>query len=283
MIASDEARPGPGHRVGATREVSLKRIHLVHTGGTLGMATVAGTLQPGPFLAQLLEDVPELRRVAAVDVEILMNLDSTEMGPAHWDLMATSLAARMASYDGFVVIHGTDTMAYTAAALSFALRGLAKPVVLTGSQRPLKAIPSDGRGNLVAAVDLACRDVPEVCVFFGRQLLRGNRARKVSAERYDAFESPNYPPLGRIGLDVDLHPGLVRRPAQPFRLATGFDPAVAYSPAGPGRPRTRSIRPSRPGPASSSWGPTGPATCPAAGTAGRAPSAARRRPGSPPC
>jgi len=98
----------------------------------------------------------------------------------------------------------------------------------------LKAIPSDGRGNLVAAVDLACRDVPEVCIFFGRQLLRGNRARKVSAERYDAFESPNYPPLGRIGLDVDLHPGLVRRPSEPFRMATGFDPAVAYLPCWPG-------------------------------------------------
>ena len=109
-------------------------------------------------------------------------------------------------------------MAYTASALSFALRGLAKPVVLTGSQRPLQAIPSDGRLNLVSAVDLATRDVPEVTIFFGRQLLRGNRARKVSAERYDAFESPNYPPLGRVGLDVDLHPALVRRPGpEPFR------------------------------------------------------------------
>lgn len=213
-----------------------KRIHLVHTGGTLGMMPTGGALAPGPFLAQLLEDVPELSRLADVDVEILMNRDSTEMRPSDWDVIGGCLAAKMASYDGFVLIHGTDTMAYTAAALSYALRGLRKPVVLTGSQRPLKAIPTDGRTNLVSAVDLARRDVSEVSIFFGRQLLRGNRARKVSAERYDAFESPNYPPLGRVGLDVDLHPTLLRRPTVPFRHVPGFDPAVAYLYVWPGAP-----------------------------------------------
>ncbi len=213
-----------------------KRIHLVHTGGTLGMMPTGGALAPGPFLAQLLEDVPELSRLADVDVEILMNRDSTEMQPAHWDVVGGCLAAQMAAYDGFVVIHGTDTMAYTASALSYSLRGLCKPVVLTGSQRPLKAIPTDGRTNLVSAVDLARRDVPEVSIFFGRQLLRGNRARKVSAERYDAFESPNYPPLGRVGLDVDLHPSLLRRPTEPFTHVPGFDPAVAYLHVWPGAP-----------------------------------------------
>lgn len=212
----------------------MKRIHLIHTGGTLGMARVSGALQPGPFLAALLEEVPELRRLAEVDVEILLNLDSTDMDPTHWDLIASRVVERWPDYDGFVVIHGTDTMAYSAAALSFALRGLSKPVVFTGSQRPLQAIPSDSRANLVAAVDLARRDVPEVTIFFGRQLLRGNRARKVSAERYDAFESPNYPPLGRVGLDVDLHPMLIRRPTEPFRAVLGFDPAVAYLACWPG-------------------------------------------------
>ena len=212
----------------------MTRIHLVHTGGTLGMAPLDGHLQPGPYLSMLLADVPELARLAEVDVSILMNVDSTEMVPARWDDIAGHIAERMGDYDGFVVVHGTDTMAYTAAALSFALRGLAKPVVLTGSQRPLRAIPSDGRANLVSAVDLARRDVPEVCVFFGRQLLRGNRARKVSAERYDAFESPNYPPLGRVGLDVDLHPALIRRPRGKFKLLPGFNPAVAYVSCWPG-------------------------------------------------
>ena len=216
----------------------MKRIHLVHTGGTLGMTEVEGTLQPGPFLARLAADVPELSRLATVDVEILMNKDSTEMVPADWDRIGGALAAKMADYDGFVVIHGTDTMAYTAAALSFSLRGLPKPVVLTGSQRPLRSIPTDGRTNLLSAVDLARRDVPEVAIFFGRQLLRGNRARKVSAERYDAFESPNYPPLGRVGLDVDLHPDLMRRPRGPFRHLPGFDPAVCYLPCWPGADAT---------------------------------------------
>ena len=212
----------------------MTKIHLVHTGGTLGMAPLDGHLQPGPYLSMLLADVPELARLAEVDVSILMNVDSTEMVPARWDDIAGHLAQRMGDYDGFVIVHGTDTMAYTAAALSFALRGLPKPVVLTGSQRPLRAIPSDGRANLVSAVDLARRDVPEVCVFFGRQLLRGNRARKVSAERYDAFESPNYPPLGRVGLDVDLHPALIRRPTERFRRLQGFDPAVSYVSCWPG-------------------------------------------------
>ena len=133
-----------------------------------------------------------------------------------------------------MVVHGTDTMAWTAAALSFQLRGLAKPVVLTGSQRPLRSIPSDGHSNLVSAVDLARRDVPEVGIFFGRTLLRGNRARKVSAERYDAFESPNHPPLARVGLDVDLHADLIRRPTEPFRRVAGFVPAAVYVPLWPG-------------------------------------------------
>jgi L-asparaginase len=198
------------------------------------MAPLDGHLQPGPYLSRLLGDVPELARLAEVDVSILMNVDSTELVPSRWDDVAAHVAERMGDYDGFVVVHGTDTMAYTAAALSFALRGLAKPVVLTGSQRPLRSIPSDGRANLVSAVDLARRDVPEVSVFFGRQLLRGNRARKVSAERYDAFESPNYPPLGRVGLDVDLHPALIRRPTEPFRRLSGFDPAVAHVSCWPG-------------------------------------------------
>jgi L-asparaginase len=214
----------------------MKRIHLVHTGGTLGMSSEDGALQPGPYLARLLEDVPELRRLAEVDVAILMNLDSSSMAPVHWDRIAAHVHARMDAYDGFVVIHGTDTMAWTASALSFALRGLAKPVVCTGSQRPLRAIPSDARSNLVSAVDLAARDVPEVTILVGRSLLRGNRARKASAERYDAFESPNYPALARIGLDVDLHPTLVRRPSEPCRLVPGFDPSVAYLPVWPGAP-----------------------------------------------
>ena len=218
--------------------MSKKRIHIIHTGGTLGMRAVGGVLAPGPFLSEILSDVPELARVAEVDVEILMNKDSTEFTPLDWDAMADCLESHMDDYDGFVVIHGTDTMAYTASALSFSLRGLSKPVILTGSQRPLRAIPSDGHANLVSAVDLACRDVPEVCVFFGRELLRGNRARKVSAERYDAFESPNYPPLARVGLDVDLHPSLVRRPAGPFRRVAGFVTAVAHVICWPGAPST---------------------------------------------
>jgi L-asparaginase len=193
-------------------------------------------LEPARYLADLVQEVPELGRLAEVDAEILMNLDSTEMTPSDWTRIARHLGERMDRYDGFVVVHGTDTMAYTASALSFALSGLRKPVVVTGSLRPLRAIPTDARLNLVSAVDVARRDVPEVAIFFGRHLLRGNRARKASVERYDAFESPNYPPLARVGLDVDLHDSLIRRPTGPFVLREAFDPAVATLACWPGAP-----------------------------------------------
>lgn len=233
-FAGDDAR---GRSIGRPLPEAgpIQRIHLVHTGGTLGMSADR-RLEPGRYLADLGGEVPELARLADVDVEILENLDSTEMTPAHWDRIAAHVAGAMDRYDGFVVVHGTDTMAYTACALSFALEGLRKPVVLTGSLRPLRAIPTDARLNLVSAVDVARRDVPEVAVFFGRHLLRGNRTKKASVERYDAFESPNYPPLARVGLDVDLHERLVRRPAGPFALRPGFDPAVGVAACWPGAP-----------------------------------------------
>ncbi|HEY2748034.1 MAG TPA: asparaginase, partial [Polyangia bacterium] len=214
----------------------MKRVLILHTGGTLGMSSRRpSALQPDTYAHEILSRVPELAALARVDTRILCNLDSSDVGPEEWSALADEIAAARAEHDGVVVIHGTDTMAYTASALSFALGGLDKPVVLTGSQRPLGEIRSDARRNLVDAVDLATRDLPEVGVCFDGQLLRGNRATKGDAWSYSAFASPNCPPLARLGLDVEIG-AHVRRPQQPFAVDARFDPRVAVCYVTPAMP-----------------------------------------------
>jgi L-asparaginase len=212
----------------------VKRVLLLHTGGTLGMsARRPSALQPDTYAHEILSRVPELAALAEVSTRILCNLDSSDIGPDEWSALADEIAAARADHDGVVVIHGTDTMAYTASALSFALRGLDKPVVLTGSQRPLGEIRSDARRNLVDSVDLATRDIPEVGVCFDGRLLRGNRATKGDAWSYTAFASPNCPPLARLGLDVEIAPH-VRRPREAFAVDGRFDTRVAVCFVTPG-------------------------------------------------
>jgi L-asparaginase len=140
----------------------------------------------------------------------------------------------MDRFDGFVVTHGTDTMAYTAAALSFLLENLGKPVILTGAQRPLIEIRTDARANLVDAVEVATHAVPEVAICFGGLVLRGNRARKWSLTDNRAFHSPNYPPLGEAGARLSLRSELFLRPSGRFRLRPGLDPRVLHLKLAPG-------------------------------------------------
>lgn len=217
----------------------MKRVSLLLTGGTLGMeGRRPRPLHPGTYLRDLLQVVPEIGELAQVHVELLWNLDSSNIGPEHWRGLAERIVElrREEAPDGFVVIHGTDTMAYTASGLSFLLEGLDRPVILTGSQRPLGEIRSDARMNLVNAVELATRDVPEVAIGFGPHLLRGNRTTKVDVWRYDAFESPNHPPLARIGLGVELS-GAVRRPSSaPMTVRGAMDPRVVCLRLTPGLP-----------------------------------------------
>lgn len=200
-----------------------RRVRLLHTGGTLGMT--GSPLEPGAYGAHLLERVPELERVARVEPRIVCNLDSSDLGPEQWADLAHLIALEREQFDGFVVIHGTDTMAYTAAALAFALQGLDRPVVLTGAQRPLAEHRTDARRNLVDAVELATCAVPEVGICFDGLLFRGCRAVKADTRHYRAFASPGVEPLARLGVDVDLAPH-VRRPTVPFRCDARFDPAV---------------------------------------------------------
>lgn len=182
------------------------KILLLHTGGTLGMAAsgTPRTLAPGLFLEQLLEQVPELRTLAELKVEVPFNRDSATLEPEHLLSLVTLIRARAADYDGFVLIHGTDTMAFTASLLGFLLADLGKPVVLTGSQRPLAFPRTDARSNLVNAVDLATRGVAEVGIAFGDHWFRGVASDKRSVDRFEAFHSPNLEPLAKLGVDVWL-------------------------------------------------------------------------------
>lgn len=182
---------------------ALKRILLVHTGGTLGMTgRRPNALKPGAFFRTVRSRVPELTQLARLEFELFSNVDSCEMQPEAWSALARLLFKALPHVDGAVITHGTDTLADTACALSFMLKGLNKPVVLTGAQRPLQEIRSDARLNLIDAVTAAIHGPAEVSVCFDSHLYRGNRVRKVSVAEYDAFHSPNYPVLGTLGVNA---------------------------------------------------------------------------------
>ncbi len=178
----------------------------------------AGVLHPSEFAGRLRERLPELATLARIDIGSLMAKDSSDLTPADWRTIAFAIQDREADYDGFVVVHGTDTMAYSASAVAFLLPALSKPVVFTGSQRPLEEPRSDARINLVDAVTVAAMAIPEVAVCMNSVLLRGARCRKRSTTAYTAFESPNFPPLARLGVTIDRSPEILpprRAPGDP--------------------------------------------------------------------
>jgi len=185
---------------------------LIYTGGTIGMCAdpATGVLRPMD-LAHIQDQVPELKRIAVdlASVAFEKPIDSSDMKPADWLRVASIIGAQYERFDGFVVLHGSDTMAYTASALSFLLEGLNKPVILTGSQLPIGTIRTDAKENLVTAIEIAAAKdeqgrakVPEVAVYFEYRLMRGNRTVKVHAERFEAFRSPNWPVLAEAGVHL---------------------------------------------------------------------------------
>ncbi|EWT00654.1 cytoplasmic asparaginase I [Intrasporangium oryzae NRRL B-24470] len=199
---------------------------VLHTGGTIGMvdtpdgaAPVAGAL--GPYLDWIVESSRgELPPISFLELD--RPIDSANATPEDWCTIARILHERRDDHSGFVVLHGTDTMAYTSSALSFLLPSFGKPVVVTGSQIPIARIRSDGRQNLIGALQVAARpDVPEVTLLFGEVLLRGNRAMKIDASGLDAFDSPRFPPLARIGIDIEVNDALVRPRAGEPTLTAG--------------------------------------------------------------
>lgn len=195
-----------------------KRVYIAYTGGTIGMVRGAKGYEPqAGFLEKRLKQLGPLSHPDMPDIvvhEYPTLLDSSQMRPEHWNAIAQDIAHHYDAFDGFVVLHGTDTMAYTASALSFMFEHLAKPIILTGSQIPLVELRSDAVDNLISALLLAANSqIAEVCVYFHGQLFRGNRVTKVSADDFDAFESPNYLPLAELGVDIELQAG-VRQVAQ---------------------------------------------------------------------
>lgn len=200
--------------------VSKPRVLVIHCGGTFGMMMgTGGQLQAGGALLTLSDACPELAGMARVDVHTAMNLDSSSLTPAHWVHIAQVVHDARSSFNGFVIIHGTDTMAYTGAALSFMLEGLGKPVILTGAQIPLSAGRTDARQNLVDAVMVASSGfIKEVAICFGGVVLRANRTTKMESCAYAAFESPNYPPLATLGARVEWNHDALLRPSPSMAL-----------------------------------------------------------------
>ncbi len=207
-------------------------ICILHTGGTIGMRRGPRGYEPDPgFLSARMGEMPEFSSAALPAWKLHAFdplLDSSNMTAADWRAIGNAIVERYDDFDGFIVVHGTDTMAYSASALSFMLEGLAKPVVFTGSQIPLAEVRSDARENLITSLQLvADHPVPEVCLYFGDRLFRGNRATKVTSKGYRAFDSPNFPPLGRIGVDITIDRDLVRPvPPGPLRLTEVGQPEV---------------------------------------------------------
>ena len=209
------------------KSAKTSSVLLIYTGGTIGMKEdpVDGTLKPFNFNS-LLEEVPELRKFGlTIDSYTFSPLiDSSDVEPALWQSLAGLIRERYEQYDGFVILHGTDTMAYSASALSFMLDNLCKPVIFTGSQLPVGRPRTDGKENLISAVEIAAAKdsygaavVPEVCICFNSQLFRGNRSTKVNATGFDAFSSPNYPPLATAGISIKYNNGFIHYPASHSR------------------------------------------------------------------
>ena len=202
-------------------ESDNKSILILYTGGTIGMVKnpETGTLSPFDF-SHILEQVPELKGFGYNIYTLTFSpiIDSSDVTPEFWIELARLIAKNYDNYDGFIVLHGTDTMAYTASALSFLLENLQKPVILTGSQLPIGTLRTDGKENLISAIEIAAAEkegqplVPEVALYFENRLYRGNRTTKVSSEHFNAFASPNYPRLADIGINIKYNYGAIRYP-----------------------------------------------------------------------
>lgn len=200
-------------------QASTSAVLLIYTGGTIGMKESPDGQGLVPFdFRGISDEVPEMRKFACrIDSYTFDPLiDSSDVEPSMWQKLAELIKERYDDYDGFVVLHGTDTMAYSASALSFMLDGLSKPVIFTGSQLPIGRPRTDGKENLISSVEIAtAKDadgrslVPEVCIFFNSQLLRGNRSTKVNATGFDAFTSPNYPALANAGINIKYNSRLI--------------------------------------------------------------------------
>lgn len=224
----------------------LNKVLLIYTGGTIGMGhnPDTGALEPLNF-DHLLSNFPEFALLPTeVDTyQFTPPIDSSDMSLRRWAQLVRIIADNYEAYDGFVVLHGTDTMAYTASALSFMLENLTKPVILTGSQLPIGQLRTDGKENLLTSIELAAAFgedgrpmVPEVCIYFSGRLLRGNRSTKESADGFNAFNSFNYPHLCEAGVEFQFNPHYIQKPdySKPMIPHMSMDPNVVVFSLFPG-------------------------------------------------
>lgn len=219
----------------ASPDLPASSVLIIYTGGTLGMVEDAqGALIPLDF-NHILHHIPSLKtlRLRLNVISFEEPIDSSDVKPEHWVEIAEIIFDNYNNFDGFVILHGTDTMAYTASALSFMLKGLRKPVILTGAQLPISAPRSDGRENFITSIEIAVAKengkpiVPEVTIFFDYLLLRGNRARKVESMFFDAFESENFPPLAEAGITITYRKDVLNNyPEEDFELRKDFTDQV---------------------------------------------------------
>lgn len=225
--------------------INKPKLLIIYTGGTIGMINdpKSGHLVSFDFDHIYLQ-VPELERLDVFIDTISFHppIDSSEMNPVFWSDIATKIYDNYDNYDGFVILHGSDTMAYTASALSFMLQNLSKPVILTGSQLPIGTIRTDGKENLITAIEIAATKnekgesiIQEVAVYFEFSLLRGNRCSKISANQFEAFSSPNYPKLAEAGIDINYNKEkLFKAKSKELKIFTKFDNQVALLKIFPG-------------------------------------------------
>jgi L-asparaginase len=219
------------------------RVMIIYTGGTFGMTyDTSGVLIPFDF-SLILEQLPTLRNLF-LDITVIsfdQPVDSSNIQPIHWQMIGEIIFENYKDQDGFVVLHGTDTMAFTASAISFMLPGLAKPVIFTGAQLPISEPRSDARENLITALEIASAKangkpvVPEVCIYFDYELLRGSRSKKVESMHFDAFESENYPSLATAGVKIDYNHSSIGKPGtQEIMLLRHFDSNISILKLFPG-------------------------------------------------
>ncbi len=211
-----------------------KSICILSTGGTISMQKTGEGYAPKPgFLKNAMSKIPELQNPDMPDYTIHEwdhPIDSANMTPAEWYKIALFIEKNNDLFDGFVILHGTDTMAYTASALSFILENLSKPVILTGSQLPLFETRNDARENLINALLLAGHQpIPEVCVYFHNKLFRGNRVKKTDAASFAAFSSPNFPALGKVGTDIRIRRELLRSMPENKLVVQPLNPAAIHT------------------------------------------------------
>ena len=200
------------------RMQSKSNLLLIYTGGTIGMMKdfESGALKAFNF-KELLQKIPELQQLDCTIETISFEkpIDSSNISPSQWVTLATIIEQNYAAFDGFVVLHGSDTMSYSASALSFMLENLNKPVIFTGSQLPIGDLRTDAKENLITAIQIASLNqngksiIQEVCLYFEYKLYRGNRTTKINAEHFNAFTSPNYPPLVESGVHLKINPNAV--------------------------------------------------------------------------